>query len=492
MKPGISRWALLAILLVISASLAILLATAPKHPVALIRVVDAATNGIAGAVILPEGLRTKSGPYVSGWYSWMVDRVGVTNSAAITDADGYARVPYPKYVFERIETGTLCLSVNHPDYVPARPERRVALAPPAGAPWRIWADYAWYRIQHKALIAQTEPIVLEKGAALKITVDSTTTSSKNARWFAQASGAASEDTNFWSQPTPGVLLTRQLATGPHTVRAVEVDQTGSVWFSDIIPITAVTGETNEVVLNLKRGATVRGQLDPTVPRPIKRGRVVANVWPLNCKPDELPPQWHAWTEVNDDGTFAIDSLPDGDLEIVALCDGFISTNGPGKAQTRYPQKYLLGTNDIDITVGMEPTARLEVAVTDEAGQPLKAVRVMTWPNVRYGEWGSTIVMSDCYRTQDLLQKGPSLRALAWREVPLDFEGVSDSAGIAVLPNLPANVTELSVEHPQFALPPIEVWGGRKEREARFVIVAGQTNRLTLHLEPREREQIRHY
>src|SRR5579859_4272013 len=108
MKPGISRWALLAILLMISVSLAILLATAPKHPLALIRVVDAATNGIASAVILPEGLRTKSGPYVSGWYSWMVDRVGVTNSPAITDAEGYARVPYPKYVFERIETGTLC------------------------------------------------------------------------------------------------------------------------------------------------------------------------------------------------------------------------------------------------------------------------------------------------------------------------------------------------------------------------------------------------
>ena len=40
-----------------------------------------------------------------------------------------ARVPYPKYVFERIETGTLCLSVNHPDFVPDRPERIVATAP---------------------------------------------------------------------------------------------------------------------------------------------------------------------------------------------------------------------------------------------------------------------------------------------------------------------------------------------------------------------------
>ena len=32
------------------------------------------------------------------------------NPPATTDNDGYARVAYPNYMFERIETGTLCLS----------------------------------------------------------------------------------------------------------------------------------------------------------------------------------------------------------------------------------------------------------------------------------------------------------------------------------------------------------------------------------------------
>src|SRR6185503_5697530 len=106
---------------------------------------------------------------------------------------------------------------------------------------------------------------------------------------------------------------------------------------------------------------------------------------VKLQPKDEPPQWHAWTTVKEDGTFAIDNLPAGDLEILALCGGFVSTNGPGKSGFRYPQKHLLSTNDLEITIGMEPTARLEVTVHDEKGRPLKDVQVQTWPNARYGE-----------------------------------------------------------------------------------------------------------
>ena len=38
---------------------------------------------------------------------------------------------------------------------------------------------------------------------------------------------------------------------------------------------------------------------------------------------------------------------------------------------------------LDITIGMEPTARLEVRVTDNQGKPpVKGALVSTWPNVR--------------------------------------------------------------------------------------------------------------
>src|SRR5262252_5635639 len=93
------------------------------NPVALLRVVDAKGKPIAGAIIRPNGLRTKPGPYSSGWYSWQPRGMGVPNDPVTTDANGQARLPYPKYVFEKIETGTICLNVEHADFVPDRPER---------------------------------------------------------------------------------------------------------------------------------------------------------------------------------------------------------------------------------------------------------------------------------------------------------------------------------------------------------------------------------
>ncbi len=490
MKPITWRLICLAASVFVVLLLVALIATAPKHPVALIRVVDASGMPLVGAVVLPEGLRTKPGPYVSGWYGWRTAANGVPNPPVTTDKDGYARVPYPKYVFERIETGTLCLSVNHPDFVPDRPERVVATAPPAGAPWRVRVEDLWNRIRHKALLARPDPVVLRKGAILTITVRPDAAISGNARLFAQVSAGTYED-SFWIRPEPHVIATRKLAAGPHTVRAVQLESDGSSWFSDVTPITAATGQTNELVLALKRGITIHGQLDGTVPRPVKHGRVVAHVTPAGARLQDDPPQWHGWAAVQEDGSFAIRSLPEGDLEIVAMCDGFVSTNGPGQFHMRYPQKHSLGTNDMAITLGMELTARLEVTVTDENGQPLKDVRVVTGPNVRYGEWAATILMGDCYNTSDWLLSKPDIKT-RWRQPVLDFQGVSDSAGVAVLSNLPADVTELGVEHAEFDLPAVGTAASGKRRQASFTLIAGQTNHVSIQLEPRERSKISHY
>jgi len=440
---------------------------------------------------LPEGLRTKPGPYVSGWYGWRSDANGVPNPPVTTDKAGYGRVPYPTYVFERIETGTLCLSVNHPDYVPARPERVVATAPPAGAPWRVRLDDLWSRIQHKTLIARPDPIVLSNGASLKISVQPDAAISTNAHLFALVSGNTSADANLWIHPEPGVIATRRLAAGHHTLRAVELDSDGSAWFSDVSEFTAVTGQTNELVVTVKRGITVRGQLDDTVPRPVKNGRVVAHVSPPGIKFQDDPPQWHAWATVQDDGNFAIGPLPEGELEILALCDGFVSTNGPGQYHMRYPQKHLLGTNDLAITIGMEPTARLEVTVTDDHGQPLKDAQVVTWPNARYGEWSAVILMGDCYNTSEFLLAKTGAK-FSWGQPVLDFQGVSDSAGLAVLPNLPADVKTLAVEHPRFVLPAVGTASGGKHRQASITLIAGRTNRVSVQLEPRAQTPITHY
>src|SRR5437667_11883642 len=90
-------------LLCVAAFLAWIIFSWPTHPIALLRVVDGAGKPISGAVIRPEGLRTKPGPYLSGWYGWGTAlQSGVPGTPVKSDAEGYARVAYPKYVFERI------------------------------------------------------------------------------------------------------------------------------------------------------------------------------------------------------------------------------------------------------------------------------------------------------------------------------------------------------------------------------------------------------
>ena len=158
----------------------------------------------------------------------------------------------------------------------------------------------------------------------------------------------------------------------------------------------------------------------------------------------------------------------------------------------YPQKHQLGTNDLAVMIGMEPTARLEVTVTDEKGNPLKDAHVGTWPNVRYGEWSATILTGDRYNTaEDWLIK-PGAKFNFWRQKVPDFEGTTDGSGVAVLANLPKEVREFNVEHAQFTLPAVVTGGGEKRRQASVTLKPGQTNRVTVALEPMGKSAIAHY
>jgi len=493
MKPRVLRLTLLAMAICIVVLFVWMLRREPGPPVAMIRVVDAAGKPIAGAVIKPDGMRPKSGPYSSGHYGWRTSEKGVTDDPVKTDADGNARVPYPKHVFERIETGQISFSVNHPLFVSDRPFRDVSTAPASGAPWRVWADYIWNRVRHNQLIARPDPVVLHKGAAIRLSVRPGFAVTTTAPLFAQATGDGSHETDFWSRPEPGVAVAARLASGQQLVRAIQFETNGITWFSDIMAVAGKAGATNELVVELKRGATVRGQLDRSIPRPVTNGRVIAHVGPVDVATGNPSLRWHAWTTVREDGSFEIGSLPPGRLEVTALCDGFISTNGLGQfSSVTYPQKHLLGTNALDITIGMERTARLEVRIFDDQGKPLPGASVSTSPNVYYDGWGSTIFASDCYNSADQFLAAPGLKPKGWwRSVP-DFTGTSDAAGLAVVPNLPANVASFYVEHDRYALPAVVAAAGSKRRESDVTLKAGETNHAAVKLELREQTPITHY
>ena len=462
----------------------------PKHPVALLQVIDAAGRPVRDAVIKPEGLRTKSGPYQSGWYGWRVNSNSVPATPVRTDRKGEAKVGYPEFVFERIETGVVIVSVEHPDFVPDRPERVVSNSLPRGAPWRERLLALLQRLRGKAT-STTDPIVLRKGAVLTLVAAPIGVSQTNG-FFAQLSRHYSNDTNFWQRPSPNVLTTKRLAPGTNTVRGIQIDEQGAVWFSDVVTIDAQTNAPIELKLDFKRGVTLRGRLDDQVPRPVRNGRMVANVWPPGHKPQDSPPTWHGWSPINEDGTFEVASLPAGDLEVVALCDGFVSTNGPGQFQMRYPQRYVLDWSDMKITIGMERTARLEVELTDRDGKPIRDARVSTWPNVRYGEWSAVILLSDCYNTQEFFLRPQSNIEPWWKRWPTDFQGTSGENGVAVLANLPTNVNSLAVEHARYGVPIKSTSWGSKHRHVEFKLMAEETNRVSVVLEPRDESVITHY
>jgi hypothetical protein len=307
----------------------------------------------------------------------------------------------------------------------------------------------------------------------------------------QISGSYS-DHDFWTEPAPGLLESHQIAEGKHTGRVVLIQTNGTVWFSEVVAFTAVKNKTNNLTLAVTRGASVHGQLDKTVPRPVKHGRVIANAWPTGLKPDDGPPQWHAWAAINEDGTFTVPSLPAGDLEIVALCDGFISTNGPGKFKFRYPQKHQLGASDLSITIGMEPTATLEVTLHDDNNNAVSNAVIATWPNVRWGEWGAVVFASDCYNTSDWASARDRIKNWMKDRNP-DFQSISDKNGIAIMSNLPPTTDALDVEHDRLALPvSTNGWAGQKTRTIQLSLTNKQANHLSLHLVPKEQSVISHY
>ena len=458
----------------------------PESPTALIRVKDVFGKPVPGAVVRIEGLRTKPGPYSGGWYGCPEPYV----TPAITDDEGFAKVSYPGRVFEQIETGTLCLSVDHPKFVRDRPERVVASALPAGAPIRERLGELWDRIRRHSVITRPDPVVLKAGAPLFLNATSGPIADP-ARLFAITSGLDPRDSNSWVRPGPGVIGTHRLAPGKLMLQLVQLESNGTPWFSETVLMDVVADRTNQVSAGLYRGVTVRGTLDAEVPRPVRQGRAVAQVWPEGFRPEDSPPSWHAWAPVDADGSFQLAGLPAGKLEVVVLCEGFISTNGPGRFSMRYPQVHDLGREDLSIVVGMEPTARLAVHVTDERGHPVRDARVVAWPNVRYGEWAATVVASDLHNTLESLSAPASDHG--WHLVPVpDFEGTTDEQGDAVVPNLPTTTDRLGVQHPQFDLPATGTPATGMNREARISLVAGASNRITLHLEPKGSAPVTHY
>ena len=466
----------------------------PKNPATMIEIVDAAGNTVSGATVKPYALRPKRAGGQSGHYIWTKDRYDVSPDSVVTDSEGIAIVPYPEFVFERVETGEITVSIRHPRYVSDNHDVVVSTSLPRGAPWKVQLRHIIDRLGNRTVVTRSDIIVLKQGQILML--KSSETPEATSRLYAQTSSKGRLDIDFWDHSQSGVLISRRHASGDHAVRLIGSNEENQLMFSDIVDVTVKQGVTNTLSLNLKPARTVRGKVSDNVPRPVLNGRVVANIVPSWRRYQKNLPKWHAWTTVKSDGSFEMPLLPAGDLEIVALCNGFISVSDPGQRRfstVSFPQKHVIGANDLDIVIKMEPTARLEVTVYDENGQLLEGARVATYPNVCWSNWGSTIFCSDLINTIDRLKQPYENQDGVFREIPAGFFGISDKSGVAILSNVPAHHTSFAVEHPDYVLPKTGGTAGfAPNRDAGIILQPGAVTETTVILEPRNMDPQRNY
>jgi hypothetical protein len=253
----------------------------------------------------------------------------------------------------------------------------------------------------------------------------------------------------WTVENDCVLVHHHLPPGKFLLRLVGLPDVGAATFSDVVEVNLASGESLEFRLPLKRAMAFHGQLDATVPRPVSNGLVVVNVCTSieNCS---LPMQWRAEAVVMADGSFELESLPSGEVELIASCDGFVSTNPPADERSRHarlPQRFPTGLG----VIAMEIAAAARVRVLDRSGQPIVGAQIVFQPNVQWGDRSSGHFDSGGFSTANMLRSPPGdwRKRLAEPGRRARFHGVTDERGTVTIVNLPAGEQRYHVHAPGF-------------------------------------------
>jgi hypothetical protein len=434
-----------------------------------VMVVNESGTPVQGATIQPDGIRGTDRAHYSWGESFAVKPLTLT-----TDKKGVARIPFPRYIVERVRSIELSFGVDHPDYSPQRPFVQV------GSPIRSTTPFV-QRLQfiYSDFIesAKTEQIVLKRGATIELS--------------GTLNGRSISSTNIHAQlvPADGVfdgkfvrdgfqLRSKKVPAGDFMVRAFS-EMDGTNYFSELLKLRGVAGETNSVAVDLKPGHSVEGRISG-VDGEVKNGWV--NVRVINAGAQLM--SWADFAEIRDDGTFNLNGLPAGRLECVALCDGYLSENPPtNRLYSVNPHTFEIpGTAEVAIPMRKSATANIRVVGPD--GKPVEGASVGFWPNVRWGEWSSTIFASDFYREPEGWAREDGL---AWkaRRVKRQFSAKTDQDGRAVILELPPETLEFAVTHPDFELP-LDTASGHRNLSMR--LVGGETNFAGAQLRPKGSQQ----
>ncbi len=442
-------------------------------------ILDDKGKPLAGATVEPYAFRVK-GPKAVDHYGW--DRK--KRRKFETDQEGAVIIHYPVTAFpeEKLFTGVVSVIASHPDCVP------------------VTAD-----------VSVDNPMAIRLSSGIRLRVVPYAGARKEAvqNVVVNLSG---DPTARWRTNEDGSLESHQISPGPHLLQCMGRLSSGEIGYSDAMALTATNeGEFGAIEIGdaiengstryvggvtfrveLKPGIRVEGRLDSRVPRPVRNGRVVVSVrppkFPAFTSADDMAAHqkkigrvtfWTSHRAIEPDGSFVFESVPPGELDVVAHGDGFVSRSGGeasnrnGKIGFEVPQAFALTAAKVRIEVETEPTATLDVTVKTREGKPLPGATVYSAAHVIRMQTG--ILGSINKSSETGFRELPALP-----EYPTAYEAKTDANGKALMPNIPATASRLSLEHPAFQIPLTNKWS----RDVRFKVTPGETRKVDVTVVPK--------
>lgn len=437
-----------------------------------IKVVDEAGKPVEGAKVVPFGisaLPNAASTYLYARWDARSEKYsyGVPPQPAMTDAAGEARLAFPKRIRSQYEgaeadmdTCAIILAVYHKNYSPA-----------------VEQSYPTDKAH--------APLVLHPGATLKLS--------------GYISSPEAIVTNVWPQVSDwnvpldevaqvdkGLCTIRGLPVGPHYIRLVYWPAKGAPRFSDPVLVDAKPNQTRTLNLELKAPMRLEGELDESVPRPVHNGYVQVHVsYPAEFHSDAGYSRWDDWARINEDGTFRIDALPQGAVQVIGVCDGFTwqipgADTEEGYGVSALSQEFAPQGDTAHVRLKMQPAATFKVSVVDPEGRPIVGAKVSSYPLARW--FSSRVqVVDPLRRTADEIRRTAAdgkMPPLSWVHY---YDAVTDSQGIAVLHNLPAYGKPIfvSVEHETYT----RLWDGSLTQND-MVAAPGETWQITVTMIPK--------
>ena len=453
------------------------------NPVATVRILDPTGTPLAGTVIKPYAIRgSDQGHYGWGSFGRRANPFSVEPKEVTTGPEGMARIEYPKYLVEGVRSIALTFTADHADHPPLRADVSVGAPLPTGAP-------VWQRLAHALLVqwskasSPVQEVQLVPGAIIHASGYLEDSPDTPLTVFAAATtGDGRFSPEYWRWAGPK-LITTKIPSSAAYLRLVHRAGTNEFYFSEVQSFTPTPAITNELHLPLRRGVRIRGRLDSSVPRPVTNGWAsVRNVFGPGGATPSFPLVWSDYTAIRADGTFEIASIAPGHIEIIALCDGYLSVTPSGSTGLVLPQIFNL-TNSAEVEIKMEPAASAVIKVLDPDGQPLANAEVAFWPNERWAQWSATILGTGWHRSGELLGNIESDRYFKHSKSLRDFRVKTGPDGIATVTQLKGGQELFSVEHPQFELPISQ----ENHRSESIHLLAGQTNFMSVKLQKKGTE-----